>query len=178
MGGSVGASLEATGTPKQIAEARREQLVFLRRFQGYRDPDMTLHAVLSLEQGLGSTVQHGCQPWAQCRAQRPITPASSCPGRHGIDVTHVSSATPLYRAIVRLTSREWLNALVGRDVLSEKSVKAEVTGLMPSGPRASRRIGTSSEASWRGASGEAENRYLVRGLTGGASGESENRYLI
>jgi hypothetical protein len=29
----------------------------------------------------------------------------------------------------------------------------------------------------RGASGEAENRYLVRGLTGGASGEAENRYL-
>ena len=43
-------------------------------------------------------------------------------------------------------SWEWLNALVGRDVLSEKSVKAEVTGLMPSRPRASRRIGTSSEA--------------------------------
>ena len=26
------------------------------------------------------------------------------------------------------------------------------------------RVGTSSEASWHGASGESENRYLVRGL--------------
>ena len=29
-----------------------------------------------------------------------------------------------------------------------------------------------------GASSEAENRYLVRGLTGGASSEAENRYLV
>ena len=99
---------------------------------------MTFHAALALEQGLGSIVQHGCQPWAQCRAQRPVTPALSCPGRHGVDVTPVSSATPLYRAVVRLTSREWLDALVGCDVLSEKSVKAMVMGLMPSRPRASR----------------------------------------
>ena len=100
---------------------------------------MTLHAALSLEQvGLGSIVPHGCPSWAQCRAQRPVTPAPSCPGRHGVDVTHVSSATLLYRAGVRLMSREWLDALVGCDVLSEKSVKAEVTGLMPSRPRASR----------------------------------------
>ena len=28
------------------------------------------------------------------------------------------------------------------------------------------------------ASSEAENRYLVRGLTGGASSEAENRYLV
>jgi hypothetical protein len=77
-----------------------------RRFRGYRDPDLTLHAALSLEQGLGSTVQHGCQSWAQCRAQRLVTPAPSCPGRHGVDVTPISSATPLYRAVVRLTSRE------------------------------------------------------------------------
>ena len=117
MGGSASASPEAIGTPKRIAEARREQLVFVRRFRGYRDPDMTLHAALSLEQGLGSTVQHGCQSWAQCQAQRPVTPALSCPGRHGVDVTPISSATPLYRAIVRLTSREWLDALVGRDIL-------------------------------------------------------------
>ena len=40
----------------------------IRRFRGYRDPDLTLHAALSLEQGLGSIVQYGCQPWAQCRA--------------------------------------------------------------------------------------------------------------
>ena len=29
-----------------------------------------------------------------------------------------------------------------------------------------------------GASGESENRHLVRGLTGGASSEAENRYLV
>ena len=29
-----------------------------------------------------------------------------------------------------------------------------------------------------GASGEAENRYIVRDLTRGASGESENPYLV
>ena len=107
---------------------------------------MTLHTALSLEQGLGIIVQHGCQSWAQCRAQRPVTPAPSCPGRHGVNVTHVLSATPLYRAVVRLVSREWLKALVGRDVLLEKSVKAEPTGLLPSQPRARRRIDTSSEA--------------------------------
>ena len=42
---------------------------------------------------------------------------------------------------------------------------------------------SSSEASWRGASDESENRYLVRGLSGGAlgegaSGEAENWYLV
>ena len=93
---------------------------------------MTLHAALSLEQGLGSIVQHGCQSWAQCRAQRSVTPTPSCPGWHGVDVTPVTSATLLYRAIVRLMSREWLDALVGCDVPLEKSVKAAVTGLMPS----------------------------------------------
>ena len=92
---------------------------------------MTFHAALSLEQGLGSTVQHGCQPWAQCRAQRPVTPAPSCLGLHGIDVIPVSSATPLYCTDVRLMLREWLDALVGCDILSEKSVKAAVMGLMP-----------------------------------------------
>ena len=60
MGGSAGASPEATETPKQIVEARRERLVFVRRFRGYRDPDMTLHAALSSKQGLGSIVQHRC----------------------------------------------------------------------------------------------------------------------
>ena len=46
--------------------------------------------------------------------------------------------------------------------------------------------GASSEAeNWSlvrgltcGASIEAENRYLIRGLMGGASGEAENRYLV
>ena len=94
--------------------------------------------MLSLEQGLGSTVQHGCQPWAQCRAQRPVTPAPSYPGLHGVDVTLVPSATPLYCADVRLTLREWLDVLVGCDILLDKSVKAAVMGSMPSRPRASR----------------------------------------
>ena len=84
-------------------------------------------------------------------------------------MTPISSATPLYRSVVQLTSREWLDALVGCDVL--------VRGLTG---------GASGESKNRylvrgltgGASGEAENRYLVRGLTGGASGESENRYLV
>ena len=107
---------------------------------------MTLHAALSSEQGLGSTVQHGCQLWAQCRAQRPVTPAPSYPGRHGVDATPISSVTPLCRAVVQLTSREWLVALVGHDVLSEKLVEAEATGLLLSRPRARRRIGSPSEA--------------------------------
>ena len=86
---------------------------------------MTLHAALSSEQvGLGSIVLHRCQSWAQCRAQRPVTPAPSCPGRHGVDATPFSSVTLLCRAVVRLTSREWLVALVGRDV----PVEAAVTG--------------------------------------------------
>jgi hypothetical protein len=65
-------------------------------------------------------------------------------------VTPISSATPLYRAVIRLTSQEWLDALVGCDVLSEKLVKAEATGLLLSQPRARQRIGTSSEALWAG----------------------------
>ena len=44
-------------------------------------------------------------------------------------MTGVSSATPLCRAVVRLISRERLNALVGRNILSEKLVEAEATGL-------------------------------------------------
>ena len=84
---------------------------------------MTLHATLSSEQvGLGSIVPHGCQSWAQCRAQRPVTPAPSRPGRHGVDATPISSVTPLCQAVVQLTSREWLVALVGCDVLVEAAV--------------------------------------------------------
>ena len=99
---------------------------------------MTLHAALSSEQvGLGSTVPHGCQSWAQCRAQRPVTPTPSCLGRHGVDATPISSVTPLYCADAWLTLREWLDALIGRDILSEKLVEAAVTGSLPSRPRAS-----------------------------------------
>ena len=50
-------------------------------------------------------------------------------GRHGSDVTYVSSATPLCQAVVRPISRERLNTLVGHDILSEKLVEAEATGL-------------------------------------------------
>ena len=67
------------------------------------------------------------------------------------------------------------------------SVKAAVTGLVPSRPRANRRIGTSSEAPGEGAptrgprrgglgeavSGESENRSLLLGLGDRVSGESE-----
>ena len=34
------------------------------------------------------------------------------------------------RDVVRPISQEWLNALVERDILSEKLVKAEATGLL------------------------------------------------
>ena len=69
--------------------------------------------------------------------------------------------------------------LVGRDVLSGKSVKAEAAGSLLSRPRARQRIGTSSEAlrggaTGEGASGEVESWYLIRGLAAWASGESEN----
>jgi hypothetical protein len=145
-GGLGGHESRGYRSPEADSRGSEGAVGLARRFRGYRDPDLTLHVALSLEQGLGSLVQHGCQSWAQCRAQRLVTPAPSCPRRHGVDVTPISSATPLYRAVVWLTSREWLDALVGCDVLSEKSVKAEATGLLPSRPRARRRIGTSSEA--------------------------------
>ena len=61
-------------------------------------------------------------------------------------LSHILSATLLYCADVRLMLREWLDALIGCDVLSEKSVETEATRLLPSRPRASRRMGTLSEA--------------------------------
>ena len=137
------------------------------------------------------TAWHGRPSWAQCRAQRPVTPAPSCLGWQGVDVTSVSSVTPLHCAVVRLTLWEWLNASVGCDVpvgQSGDGVDAE-----PASSEAENRYlvrglsgGASGEAENRylirgltcGALGEAENWYLVRGLTGGASSEAENRYLI
>ena len=67
------------------------------------------------------------------------------------------------------------------------SVEEAVKGLVPSRPRANRRIGTSSEAPGEGGStngprrgglgeavsGESENRLLPLGLGDGVSGESE-----
>ena len=69
-------------------------------------------------------------------------------------LSHVPSATLLYCAHVRLTSREWLDASrfvreVGR--------------------------GGGDEVVAEPASSESKNRYFVRGFTCGASGESENR---
>ena len=47
-------------------EAEDERLVFhADRFRDYWDPDLTLHATLSLAQDLGSTGQYGCQQGAQ-----------------------------------------------------------------------------------------------------------------
>ena len=86
-GGSVGANPEVAETLKWIAKAWREQLVLYTDSKAYSDPGLTPQAALSLEQGLGSTVQCGRQSWAQYRAQRPVTPAPSCPGRHGVDAT-------------------------------------------------------------------------------------------
>ena len=102
-GGLDGHESRGYRSPKADSRGSEGVVGLVRRFRGYKDLDLTLHAALSLEQGLGSTVQHGCQPWAQCRAQQPITPAPSYPGLHGADVTPVPSATPLYCADVRLT---------------------------------------------------------------------------
>ena len=71
-----------------------------------------------------------------------------------------------------------LDATFGQSSLVEEAV----TGLVPSRPRANRRIGTSSEAPGEGASmrgldeavsGESENHSLLLGLDDGVSGESE-----
>ena len=92
----------------------------------------------------------------------------------------VPSATPLYCADVRLMLREWLDALIGCDVLSEKSVETEATRLLPSRPRASRRIGNPSEALWGRASGEGASArrrvgFSSEAFAARASGESENQ---
>jgi len=68
----------------------------------------------------------------------------------------VPSATSLYCAVVRLTLREWLDALIGCDVLLGKSVETEATRLLPSP-----------------ASGESENWYPIRGIAGRGLGGAE-----
>ena len=83
----------------------------------------------------------------------------------------VPSTTPLYYADMRLTLREWLDALIGRDVLSERSVETEATRLLPSRPRASRRISTSSEALCAGPRANRRIGNLSEALRGRASGE-------
>jgi len=74
-------------------------------------------------------VQDGRRSWAQYRAQWLVTPVLSYPGRLGFSVTGVQSARPLCRAVVQLISWERSNVPVGCDVLSEKLVEAEATGL-------------------------------------------------
>ena len=83
----------------------------------------------------------------------------------------VPSATLLDCIDVRLTLREWLDALIGRDVLSEKSVETEATRLLPSRPRASQRIGTSSEALCAGPRANRRIGNPSEALRGGASGD-------
>ena len=86
----------------------------------------------------------------------------------------VPSVTLRYCVVMRLTLREWLGALTGRDGLLEKSVKTEATRLLPSQPQVNQRIGNPSEALRGGASGErASARWRV--VATRASGESENR---
>ena len=65
----------------------------------------------------------------------------------------VPSVTLWYYADVRLTLREWLGALTGRDALLEKSVETEAMRLLPSWPRANWRISNPSEALRGGALG-------------------------
>ena len=101
-----------------------------------------------------------------------------CPELHGADVTPVTSATPLYRAGVWLTLREWLDALVECDALSEWSIKA-MAGLMSIQPRAGRRIGTlpkafrvGPQARGLGQGGELVPRLRPCGMGLGRTGES------
>ena len=62
----MGANPEAAETLKWIAEALEGEVGLMHRFRGYSDPCLLPHAVLLLEQELGSTVQYGCQAWVQC----------------------------------------------------------------------------------------------------------------
>ena len=65
------------------------------------------------------------------------TVPSTVAGNPCLVLSPIPLATPLYYADVWLTLREWLDALIGRDVLSEKLVEMEATRLLPSRPRAS-----------------------------------------
>ena len=92
----------------------------------------------------------------------------------------IPSATLLYYVDVRLTLWEWLDALIGRDVLLEKSVETEATRLLLSRPRANQRIGNPSKALRGRASGERASTRRRVGLPSEAfavraSSESENR---
>ena len=121
-------------SPEEDSRGSEGAVGLVHRFRGYRDLDLTLHAALSLEQVLGSTVQYGCQPWAQCRAQRAVTPAPSCPGLLGADVTPrlVGHSAVLRRRVADVAG------VVGWYILLGKLVKVAVMGLMSSRPRVSR----------------------------------------
>ena len=47
-------------SPEADSRGSEGAVGLVRRFRGYRDPDLTFHTALSLEQGLRSTVQHRC----------------------------------------------------------------------------------------------------------------------
>ena len=62
----MGANPEAAETWKWIAEALEGAVGLMHRFRGYSDLCLLPHAVLLLEQELGSTVQYGSQALVQC----------------------------------------------------------------------------------------------------------------
>ena len=100
-----------------------------------------------------------------------VTVPSTVAGNPCPVLSPVPSTTLLYYADVRLTLREWLDVLIGHDILLEKSVETEATRLLPSRPRASRRIGTSSEALCVGPQANRRIGNSSEALRGGASGE-------
>ena len=99
------------------------------------------------------------------------TVPSTVVGNPSLVLSPVLSTIPLYYTDIRLTLREWLDALIGRDVLSEKLVETEATRLLPSRPQASRRIGTSSEALCAGPRSNRRIGNPSEALRGRASGE-------
>ena len=54
-GGLDGCVSRGCRSPEAGSQGSEGAVGLARRFRGYRDPDMTFHAALSLEQGLGST---------------------------------------------------------------------------------------------------------------------------
>ena len=56
-GGSSGRESQGYRSPEADNRGSEGAVGLVRRLRGYRDPDLTLHAALSLEQGLDSTMQ-------------------------------------------------------------------------------------------------------------------------
>jgi len=134
VGGFGGRESRGCRDPEADCRGSEGAVGLVHCFRGYRYPDLTPHAALSSELGLGSTAPHGCPSWAQCRAQRSVTPAPSCPRLHGADVTPrlVGHSAVLRRRVADIVG------VVGWYILSGKLVKAAVMGSMSSQPRASR----------------------------------------